>query len=77
MVGSQLAGVVVRYMQKVRGLDVDEAFLRELSEMTGGGMPSERQQAGSPCGESDLAWSTRMLGWFKGTLWQWKRRART
>jgi uncharacterized membrane protein len=37
MVGSQLAGLVVPYGQEFRDLGVDEAFLRELSELTGGG----------------------------------------
>ena len=45
MVGSQLAGLVVPYGQEFRDLGVDEAFLRELSEMTGGGMLSEPKQA--------------------------------
>ena len=38
MVGSQLAGLVVPYGQEFRDLGVDEAFLRELSELTGGGV---------------------------------------
>ncbi|HEV8438392.1 MAG TPA: VWA domain-containing protein [Methylomirabilota bacterium] len=38
MVGSQLAGLVVPYGQEFRDLGVDETFLRELSELTGGGM---------------------------------------
>jgi uncharacterized membrane protein len=37
MMGSQLAGLVVPYSQEFRDLGVDEAFLRELSELTGGG----------------------------------------
>jgi hypothetical protein len=37
MVGSQLAGLVVPYAQEFRDLGVDEAFLREISELTGGG----------------------------------------
>jgi len=37
MVGSQLAGLVVPYSQEFRDLGVDEAFLREISELTGGG----------------------------------------
>jgi hypothetical protein len=45
MIGSQLAGLVVPYGQEFRDLGVDEAFLRELSEMTGGGMLSEPKQA--------------------------------
>ena len=38
MVGSQLAGLVVPYGQEFRDLGVDETFLRELSELTGGGV---------------------------------------
>ena len=45
MVGSQLAGLVVPYGQEFRDLGVDEALLREMSEMTGGGMLSEPKQA--------------------------------
>jgi hypothetical protein len=45
MIGSQLAGLVVPYGQEFRDLGVDEALLRELSEMTGGGMLSEPKQA--------------------------------
>jgi uncharacterized membrane protein len=41
MVGSQLAGLVVPYGQEFRDLGVDETFLRELSEITGGGILSE------------------------------------
>jgi uncharacterized membrane protein len=37
MVGSQLAGLVVPYAQEFRDLGVDETFLREISELTGGG----------------------------------------
>ena len=37
MVGSQLAGLVVPYGQEFRDLGVDESFLRELTELTGGG----------------------------------------
>ncbi len=37
MVGSQLAGLVVPYAQEFRDLGVDESFLREISEVTGGG----------------------------------------
>ena len=47
MVGSQLAGLVVPYGQEFRDLGVDEAFLRELSELTGGGVLS-RAEAGVP-----------------------------
>jgi hypothetical protein len=45
MVGSQLAGLVVPYGQEFRDLGVDEALLRELSEMTGGGGLGEPKQA--------------------------------
>jgi Ca-activated chloride channel homolog len=37
MVGSQLAGLVVPYAREFRDLGVDEALLREVSELTGGG----------------------------------------
>src|ERR1700675_1790836 len=37
MVGSQLAGLGVPYAQEFRDLGVDETFLREISELTGGG----------------------------------------
>jgi uncharacterized membrane protein len=45
MVGSQLAGLVVPYGREFRDLGVDEAFLRELSELTGGGMLAEPKDA--------------------------------
>ena len=45
MVGSQLAGLVVPYGQEFRDLGVDETFLRELSELTGGGLLSEPKDA--------------------------------
>ncbi|HLF49697.1 MAG TPA: VWA domain-containing protein [Methylomirabilota bacterium] len=45
MVGSQLAGLVVPYGQEFRDLGVDEAFLRELSELTGGGGLAEPREA--------------------------------
>ena len=41
MVGSQLAGLVVPYGQEFRDLGVDETMLRELSELTGGGVLTE------------------------------------
>ena len=41
MVGSQLAGLVVPYAQEFRDLGVDEAFLREISEVTGGGVVAQ------------------------------------
>ncbi|HET7875692.1 MAG TPA: VWA domain-containing protein [Methylomirabilota bacterium] len=45
MVGSQLAGLVVPYGQEFRDLGVDEALLRELSELTGGGVLGEPKEA--------------------------------
>ncbi|HKW91192.1 MAG TPA: VWA domain-containing protein [Methylomirabilota bacterium] len=45
MVGSQLAGLVVPYGQEFRDLGVDESFLRELTELTGGGMLAEPKDA--------------------------------
>src|SRR4029450_6166706 len=41
MVGSQLAGLVVPYSQEFKELGVDENLLRELSELTGGGVRAE------------------------------------
>lgn len=37
MVGSQIVGLVVPYAQEFRELGSDETFLREISELTGGG----------------------------------------
>jgi Ca-activated chloride channel family protein len=37
VIGSQLAGLVVPYARELRDLGVDETFLRELTELTGGG----------------------------------------
>jgi Ca-activated chloride channel homolog len=45
MVGSQLAGLVVPYGQEFRDLGVDETFLQELSELTGGGVLTDPKQA--------------------------------
>ena len=45
MVWSQLAGLVVPDAQEFRDLGVDEAFLRELSEMTGGGVLGQPRDA--------------------------------
>jgi uncharacterized membrane protein len=45
MVGSQLAGLVVPYSQEFRDLGVDEALLRELSELTGGGPLAQPRDA--------------------------------
>jgi hypothetical protein len=38
MIGSQLAGLVVPYAREFRDLGVDETLLRELAELTGGGV---------------------------------------
>ena len=43
--GSQLAGLVVPYAQELRDLGVDEATLRELSELTGGGPLAQPREA--------------------------------
>ena len=45
MVGSQLAGLVVPYGREFRDLGVDETFLRELTELTGGGMLADPKDA--------------------------------
>ncbi|HEY3068561.1 MAG TPA: VWA domain-containing protein [Methylomirabilota bacterium] len=45
VVGSQLAGLVVPYAQELRDLGVDEALLREVAELTGGGSLSEPRDA--------------------------------
>ena len=45
MVGSQLAGLVVPYSQEFKELGVDEALLRELSELTGGGVLAQPRDA--------------------------------
>lgn len=45
MVGSQLAGLVVPYGQEFRDLGVDETFLGELTELTGGGMLTDPKDA--------------------------------
>lgn len=37
VIGSQVAGLVVPYARELRDLGVDETFLRELAELTGGG----------------------------------------
>jgi Ca-activated chloride channel family protein len=44
VVGSQLAGLVVPYAQELRDLGVDETFLRELSELTGGTAVSDPRE---------------------------------
>jgi uncharacterized membrane protein len=41
ILGSQLAGLVVPYSPELRELGVDETFLREVSEVTGGGALTE------------------------------------
>lgn len=45
MVGSQVAGLVVPYAQELRDLGVDEAGLRELAELTGGGALAQPREA--------------------------------
>jgi uncharacterized membrane protein len=45
VVGSQLAGLVVPYAQELRDLGVDEAALREFSELTGGGALAQPRDA--------------------------------
>jgi uncharacterized membrane protein len=45
VVGSQLAGLVVPYAQELRDLGVDEAGLRELAELTGGGALAQPRDA--------------------------------
>src|SRR5438128_3168838 len=44
VIGSQLAGLVVPYAQELRDLGVDEARLRELAELTGGGTLGEPRE---------------------------------
>jgi hypothetical protein len=41
VIGSQLAGLVVPYAQELRDLGVDESLLREVTELTGGGVLAE------------------------------------
>ncbi|HEV8643254.1 MAG TPA: VWA domain-containing protein [Methylomirabilota bacterium] len=45
VVGSQIAGLVVPYAQELRDLGVDEAGLRELTELTGGGPLGQPREA--------------------------------
>ncbi len=45
VIGSQLAGLVVPYAQELRDLGVDEAALRELAELTGGGQLVQPREA--------------------------------
>ena len=45
MIGSQIVGTVVPYAQEYRELGVDEAFLREISELTGGGALADAKEA--------------------------------
>ncbi len=45
VVGSQLAGLVVPYAEELRDLGVDEAALRETSELTGGGPLNDPREA--------------------------------
>jgi hypothetical protein len=62
MVGSQLAGLVVPYAQEFRDLGVDETFLREISELTGGGA------VGQP---RDVFLQHRRKSRFSLDLWPW------
>jgi uncharacterized membrane protein len=43
--GSRIVGTVVPYAQEYRELGADEAFLREISELTGGGALSDPKEA--------------------------------
>ena len=62
MVGSQLAGLVVPYAQEFRDLGVDETFLREISELTGGG----------PVGQPrDVFLQSRRKSRLSLDLWPW------
>jgi len=62
MVGSQLAGLVVPYSQEFRDLGVDETFLREISELTGGG----------PVGQPrDVFLQSRRKSRLSLDLWPW------
>jgi uncharacterized membrane protein len=45
MVGSQIVGTVVPYAQEYRELGANEAFLREISELTGGGLLASPAEA--------------------------------
>src|SRR5438876_6461981 len=45
VIGSQLAGLVVPYAQELRDLGVDEALLREISELTGGSSLTDPRDA--------------------------------
>jgi Ca-activated chloride channel family protein len=45
VIGSQLAGLVVPYAQELRDLGVDESFLRELAELTGGASLGDPREA--------------------------------
>jgi hypothetical protein len=45
VIGSQLAGLVVPYAQELRDLGVDETLLRELAELTGGGVLEDPRDA--------------------------------
>jgi hypothetical protein len=62
MIGSQLAGLVVPYSQEFRDLGVDETFLREISELTGGG----------PVGQPrDVFLQSRRKSRLSLDLWPW------
>ena len=45
MVGSQIVGTVVPYAPEYRELGANEAFLREISELTGGGALGNAKEA--------------------------------
>jgi Ca-activated chloride channel homolog len=45
MLGSQIVGTVVPYAEEYRALGVDEAFLREISELTGGRALADLKEA--------------------------------
>jgi hypothetical protein len=62
MVGSQLAGLVVPYSRELRDLGVDESLLRELSELTGGGVVSQPR---------DTFLSARRKSRLTQDIWPW------
>ncbi len=62
MVGSQLAGLVVPYAQEFRDLGVDERFLRELAELTGGGAVAQ---------PTDVFLQARRRSRLAVELWPW------
>jgi Ca-activated chloride channel family protein len=54
--GSQVAGLVVPYAQELRELGVDEAQLKELSELTGGGALAQPGDAFQKARRSQRVW---------------------